>query len=85
VRQNALSSAVAWVVGLMAADAVPGITKTMKAEDKYGLYHALLVETADEFFTANIKGQSLANGTAEGSESRAEQAAGKAATDGSWT
>jgi hypothetical protein len=83
VRQNALSSAVAWVAALAAADAVPGITKTMKAEDKYGLYHALLVETADEFFTANIKGQSLASGE-EGSDSRAEQAAGKAATDGDW-
>jgi hypothetical protein len=83
VRQNALSSAVAWVSALAHADAVPGITKTMKAEDKYGILHALLVETADEFFTANIKGQSLASGE-EGSDSRAEQAAGKAATDGDW-
>jgi hypothetical protein len=83
VRQNALSSAVAFISALVAADAVPGVKKTTAPEEKYGLLHALLVETADEFFNANIKGVSLASAT-EGGDSRAEQAAGKAATDGDW-
>lgn len=84
VRQNALSSAVAFLGVLAAADAIPGITKTMKPDERYGLINALLVETADEFFNANIKGVSLSAGGGEETDDRASQAAGKAASDGNW-
>lgn len=84
VRQNALSTATAFINALVAADAVPGITKTMKAEERYGLIFALLSETADEFFNANIKGLSLSAAAEQAGDSRAEQAAGKAAADGDW-
>jgi hypothetical protein len=84
VRQNALSSAVSFLGVLAAADALPGITKTMKSEERYGLINALLAETADEFFGANIKGVSLSAAAEQGPSTGAEQAADKAAADGSW-
>jgi hypothetical protein len=86
VRQNALSSAVAYLGVLAAADAIPGITKTMKSDERYGLINALLAETADEFFTANIKGVALGGGNeVEGAPSRAGTAADKAEGDKNWT
>lgn len=82
VRQNALSSAVAFLGVLASMDAIPGIGKTMKAEDKYGLINALLIETADEFFNANIKGNSL--GEKDTIKPRAGGAKEQAEADESW-
>lgn len=81
VRQNAVSSAVAWLGTLASIDAIPGITKTMKADDRYGIMTALLAETADEFFNANIKGTSLSGGKAGGSSSVRGEASD---SDDSW-
>lgn len=63
VRQNAVSSAVAWMGVLAAAEAIPGIGKTTKTEDRFNILTAMLAETADDFFNANIKGVSLGDGS----------------------
>lgn len=68
VRQSSLEYAIRFLSVLVAAEAVPGVTKTMKAEDRYNILQALLVETADEFFDANIAGRSLGAAVSKGTE-----------------
>lgn len=49
-KQSALNSALAFVNTLVLADAVPGVTKTAKAEDKYGILESLVVEKTHEYY-----------------------------------
>lgn len=49
-KQAALNSALAFVNILVAAEAVPGVTKTAKAEDKYGILESLVVEKTHEYY-----------------------------------
>lgn len=62
-RQSALNSALQFVEILVAADAVPGVGKTTKVEDKYSILEHLVNEKAEEFYVANMAGQAPA-GTA---------------------
>lgn len=75
-KQAALNSALAFVDMLLKAEAVPGITKTAKAEQKYGILEALVLDRADFFYKLNT-GHPV-------SPSAATEAAEKAATDGEW-
>lgn len=56
-RQSALNSALQFVEILVAADAVPGVGKTTKVEDKYAILEQLVNEKAEEFYVANMAGQ----------------------------
>jgi hypothetical protein len=78
-RQSALNSAISFVHVLALADAIPGVGKTTKAEDKYGIIEALVVEKANEFHTASTSGEAPG-----GEVSRATEASAKAAADPSW-
>lgn len=49
-KQAALNSALAFVNILVAAEAVPGVTKTAKSEDKYGILESLVVEKTHEYY-----------------------------------
>lgn len=84
VRQSSLEYAIRYLNALAVAEAIPGIGKTMKPEDKYNIIDALLVETADRFFNANIKGVSLSGGDVMETSSRAQEAAEAAAGDKNW-
>lgn len=80
-RQAALNTAVAFLDVLVAAGAVPGIGKTTKPEEAYGILEALLNEKADEFYTASMAGVAPGGAVPDSSTSAVE---GKAATDGKW-
>jgi hypothetical protein len=84
VRQSSMEYAIRWLGVLQAEGALPGINKTMKAEEKFGLMSALLAETADEFFNANIKGLSMTGGDMQDAMPKAAQAAEAAAGDKNW-
>ena len=80
-RQAALNTAVAFLDVLVAAGAVPGIGKTTKPEEAYGILEALLNEKADEFYTASMAGVAPGGAVPDSSTAAVE---GKAATDGKW-
>lgn len=52
-KQAALNSALAFTELLIQAEAVPGITKTTKAEDKYNILNALVLEKMAEYYHLN--------------------------------
>lgn len=80
-RQAALNTAVAFLQVLVAANAVPGIGKTTKPEEAYGIIEAILNEKAAEFYTASMGGVAPGGEVPESSEG---EAATKAAGDGKW-
>ena len=65
----------------LAAGAVPGIGKTTKPEEAYGILEALLNEKADEFYTASMAGVAPGSTVPDSATSAVE---GKAAADGKW-
>lgn len=75
-RQSALNSSIAFVNLLIAADALPGTTKTSKADDKYGIIEALVNEKAAEF---------LATNTGKDAPDAAEPLTQEAPKDKNWT
>ena len=79
-KQAALNSAIAFVNGLVAVEAVPGITKTMKAEERYGLMEALVYTKTKEFYK-----QSTGEDFPEDVDARAEDLVTKGTgTNGGW-
>jgi hypothetical protein len=83
VRQSSLEYAIRFVQVCATAEAIPGITKTTKPEDRYNIIEALVAEKADEFFTANISGKAIGS-TDKDSGPNSAGAAAKAAGDGGW-
>jgi hypothetical protein len=80
-RQSALNSALAFVHVLALADAIPGVGKTTKPEDKYGIIEALVAEKASEYHAASTSGASP-GGPVE--QTSASVAADKASADKGW-
>lgn len=75
-RQSALNSAIAFVSVVVDADAVPGVTKTTKPEDRYAIIEALVNEKAEEFHNASTAGEA---------PSPVQIVDDKAASDKPWT
>lgn len=83
VRQSSLEYAIRFVQVCATADAIPGITKTTKPEDRYNIIEALVAEKANEFFEANISGKAIGGGI-DVDNSNAAAASAKASGDSSW-
>lgn len=49
-RQSALNSAIAFINICASLEAIPGLTKTMKTEDRYQLLDALVMEKVAEYY-----------------------------------
>lgn len=82
VRQSSLEYAIRFLQVCATADAIPGVTKTTKPEDRYGIIEALIAEKAEEFFNANISGKPLGSVDATPRSSGAEA---KAEGDRAWS
>lgn len=52
-KQAALNTAISFVEVLASIEAIPGIGKTTKAEDKYAVVEALVMEKMSEFYKLN--------------------------------
>ena len=76
-KQAALNSAIAFVNGLVNLEAVPGITKTMKAEERYDIMEALVYTKTKEFYK-----QSTGDAFPEDVEEAIEQVTQKSAAGG---
>lgn len=76
-KQAALNSAIAFVNGLVNLEAVPGITKTMKAEERYDIMEALVYTKTKEFYK-----QSTGDAFPEDVEEVVEQVTQKSAAGG---
>lgn len=74
-KQAALNSAMAFVELLTKHDAVPGIGKTTKQEDKYQILDSLVLEKMGEFYAMN---------TGEELDTTAEKPKATAPKDGAW-
>lgn len=83
-RQAALNSAAAFMQLIVDADAVPGVTKTSKAEDRFAIIEALFNKKADEFYTASMAGLAPGQEADVPTSSDGSVATEKAAGDKAW-
>jgi hypothetical protein len=83
-RQSALNSALAFVQILVDADAVPGVAKATKSDDKFSILRGIVAETAEEFYTASMAGVAPGGEIPDAGESETSVAMAKAAADSNW-